>query len=213
MKKILFAALAAIFATITFTSCDKTETYAEQRDREISAIESFIIKRNIKVIDEETFKANGENTNVANNEYVYLKTSGVYMQIVNKGDNGYILPDKQGAEIVSRFTEWNINGDSLQLSNEGWLSQAMRRDVYSVYRNGATFSATFSMGLLAYNYKNNQVPAGWLIPLSYIKLGRPNEGEIAKVKLIVPHSQGHVSASAGVYACHYDLTYMLTDQL
>ena len=58
-------------------------------------------------------------------------------------------------------------------------------------------------------YGSASVPAGWLVPLSYIRLGRlVEEGdELAKVRLIVPHDQGHSYASQGVYACFYELTY------
>jgi len=47
------------------------------------------------------------------------------------------------------------------------------------------------------------------VPLTYINLGRPiNEGdEIAKVRLIVPHTQGQAYASQNVYPCLYDITY------
>ena len=53
------------------------------------------------------------------------------------------------------------------------------------------------------------VPEGWLVPLSYIKLGRPQkEGdEIAKVRLIVPHEMGHEVALKGVCAFYYEITY------
>ena len=33
------------------------------------------------------------------------------------------------------------------------------------------------------------------------------EDEIAKVNIIVPHSQGHQSAVTGVYPCYYEITY------
>ena len=58
-------------------------------------------------------------------------------------------------------------------------------------------------------YQSASVPAGWLVPLTYINLGRPiNEGdEIAKVRLIVPHTQGQAYASQNVYPCLYDITY------
>ncbi len=53
------------------------------------------------------------------------------------------------------------------------------------------------------------VPGGWTIPLSYIKLGRPTSAdeEIAKVRLIVPHSEGHAWAQNQVCAFYYEITY------
>jgi hypothetical protein len=84
----------------------------------------------------------------------------------------------------------------------------------SVKNTLGTFSASFDpTSSLIYNKygssNNTSVPEGWLVPLSYINLGRPiNEGdEIARVKIIVPHTKGHPYATAGVYPCLYNLTY------
>jgi hypothetical protein len=62
---------------------------------------------------------------------------------------------------------------------------------------------------MANTYGSTQVPTGWLVPLTYINLGRPeNENEkIARVKIIVPHNQGQAYATSNVYACFYDITY------
>ena len=64
--------------------------------------------------------------------------------------------------------------------------------------------------MLMYHSSSTSVPAGWLVPLNYINVGRPeNENdEIAKVRLIVPHSQGTVDASSSVYPCFYEITYV-----
>ena len=53
------------------------------------------------------------------------------------------------------------------------------------------------------------VPEGWIVPLSYIRLGRiANENdELAKVRLIVPHSMGHTESNDRIYACYYEITY------
>ena len=81
-------------------------------------------------------------------------------------------------------------------------------DKMSVVRQGATYSATFASGVMFSTY-GSSVPSGWLVPFPYIKIGRqdtPGE-EIARVKLIVPHSQGQTYASQNVYPCFYDITY------
>ena len=53
------------------------------------------------------------------------------------------------------------------------------------------------------------VPNGWIIPLQYVKVGRQTSADsgIAKVRLIVPHSQGQSDATSNVYPCFYELTY------
>ena len=59
------------------------------------------------------------------------------------------------------------------------------------------------------NYGSTAVPSGWLVPLSYINLGRytSSDAELAKVRLIVPHSAGQSNAVQSVYPCLYEITY------
>ena len=47
------------------------------------------------------------------------------------------------------------------------------------------------------------------MPFNYINVGRPekDDDEIAKVKLIVPHSQGTADATSNVVPCYYEITY------
>ena len=60
-------------------------------------------------------------------------------------------------------------------------------------------------------YGTQSVPSGWLIPFRYLTPGRTTDSEkIARVKLIVPHSQGTSSATQSVYPCFYELTYNMT---
>ena len=58
-------------------------------------------------------------------------------------------------------------------------------------------------------YGSASVPAGWLVPLAYIKIGRPQAltEEKAKVRIIVPHSQGHTIAAQDVLPFYYEITY------
>jgi hypothetical protein len=48
-----------------------------------------------------------------------------------------------------------------------------------------------------------------MVPLSYIKVGRPQsiEEDCAKVRLIVPHTQGHATASSNVVPFYYVITF------
>ena len=82
-------------------------------------------------------------------------------------------------------------------------------DKMAVSNTLGTFTAQFVSGVMYSQYQSSSVPAGWLIPLTYINIGRfINEGdELARVNLIVPHSQGTVTATANVYPCFYELTY------
>lgn len=203
-------ALLACAALFTLMSCDDTESYADQKKKERSAIRSYIAKENIKVITEKEFHAQDSTTDVSKNEYVLFETTGVYMQIIREGC-GEKLKDGETATVICRFKEWNLLTDSLQLANNIENSSLNFPDLMSVKNTSGTFKASFIQGssVMYSIYGSGSVPAGWLAPLSYIKIGRPAKPgeEIAKVKLIVPHTQGHQYASSGVYPCLYEITY------
>ena len=209
MGKIKLALLACA-ALSTLMSCDDTESYADQKKKERSAIRSYIAKENIKVITEKEFHAQDSTTDVSKNEYVLFETTGVYMQIIREGC-GEKLKDGETATVICRFKEWNLLTDSLQLANNIENSSLNFPDLMSVKNTSGTFKASFIQGssVMYSIYGSGSVPAGWLAPLSYIKIGRPAKPgeEIAKVKLIVPHTQGHQYASSGVYPCLYEITY------
>lgn len=206
IKFILFA-FAAIF---TLMSCDDTESYADQKKKERAAINSYITKNKIKVISESEFFEQDTTTDVSKNEYVLFDNTGVYMQIIREGC-GEKLKDGETATVLCRFTEWNLLTDSLQLANNIGASEFNHPDIMIVKNTSGTFKASFVEGssVMYFIYGSTSVPAGWLTPLTYIKIGRPaNPGEeIAKVKLIVPHTQGHQYATSGVYPCLYEITY------
>ncbi len=206
IKFILFA-FAAIF---TLMSCDDTESYADQKKKERAAINSYITKNKIKVISESEFFEQDTTTDVSKNEYVLFDNTGVYMQIIREGC-GEKLKDGETATVLCRFTEWNLLTDSLQLANNIGASEFNHPDIMIVKNTSGTFKASFVAGssVMYFIYGSTSVPAGWLTPLTYIKIGRPaNPGEeIAKVKLIVPHTQGHQYATSGVYPCLYEITY------
>lgn len=201
--------LIALIALLTVVSCDDTETYAEQKDQERAAINRFINDSSITVITETEFKENGYKTDLKKNEFVLMQKSGVYMQIVREGC-GEKIKENETTTVLCRFTERNILTDSIQLTND-ILSFSSIVDKMSVTNNSGTFTAAFISGssVMASFYKSTSVPSGWLVPLTYIKIGREESptDEIAKVNLIVPHTQGHQYASSGVYPCYYTITY------
>lgn len=218
MKKIY--SLLFLFCSILFlTSCNSGETYSDLKEAERDAINRFIEKKGIKVIGEEQFTSQGETTDVNKNEYVYLSKSAVYMQIVRKGCGSKLEENKQ-VEILCRFSEYNIKKDSIILRNDVSGGVYINKTYYdlssypekmSVTRVGTTFTASFvAENSIMYAFHGSaSVPSGWLVPLTYINVGRPmNENEeVAKVRLIVPHTQGTPDASSSVYPCFYEITY------
>ncbi len=219
MRKLIFPFITLV-AVLFFASCESYETYGDKKAKERDAIDRFIAEHNIKVIDESTFEAQGQSTDTTANEYVRLNRTGVYMQIVRKGC-GRQLENGKTVNLLCRFVEYNILEDSLLVCNNMTyymynsstgtsIDVSQFVDKMSVLRNGTTITATFIQGMmLSYHSSSASVPAGWLVPLNYVNVGRPeNENEeISKVRLIVPHSQGTADASSSVFPCYYEITY------
>ena len=97
MKKTLITQLALLLAvpcSMLLGSCKNVETYAEQKEKEFGAIQSFL-KRDIVVkdrdgnivcnvgtietISEEQFLAQDSTTDLSRNQYVLFNNTGVYM--------------------------------------------------------------------------------------------------------------------------------------
>ena len=122
MKKITFL-LVVVAAVLAFSACSHSETYADQLERENEAIHAFIVKKGINVISEDQFAKQGNTTDVTKNQYVHFSSTGVYMQIVERG-TGNPIRKGETATVLCRFTERNLIRDTLQLSN-----QFLRQDV------------------------------------------------------------------------------------
>lgn len=191
----------ALLSAVVWCSCEDYETYAEQKEKEKNHIYDFIDEQGIKVIDMETFEANGQVTDTAKNEFVLFEDKGVYMQIVRKGE-GEMMESGDRGVFMARYLEYNIaDGDTIS----GNL-YASTPDKFTCERKGDTFSASFTQGYM-YAIYGSAVPKGWLLPFSYITPGRPND-KAAKVRLIVPHGEGTSTAAQYVYPTYYEITYI-----
>ena len=234
MKKLLLA-MIAIAALVTFAACDHNETYADQRNRELDSINAFLRNENVKVIKESEFEQRFEarkagdktikltDTDPNNNEYVLFESNGIYMQVIHDGCGNYIAKGET-KNVLCRFTEYclanraKICDDAITLTNDV-PRFAIYTDEMSVTNTSGTFDGSFaktSESLLAQTYNSSYygsvsaaVPSGWLIPFSWIKIGRliTADDELAHVRLLVPHTYGTTSASASVYACLYDIRF------
>lgn len=225
MKARHYGLLLFVILTIgsAFCACDDDDSYADRRERERSQISAFLqngvqiksensdeyvlnVPGNIKVISENEFYANDSTTDVSKNEYVYFENTGVYMQIIRKG-TGEKLGEGQAATIINRYIEFNIATDTIQSTNR---IQALSTspDIMNCINNYGVFTANFTSGMMLSLYNSNSVPPGWLVPLSFINLGRQDSEEgIALVRLIVPSTQGKSDASYEVYPCFYEISY------
>ena len=196
--------LVALIGFTTLVACNDYETYGDKKEKERKAIRKFIADSTITVISETQFHQQGNVTNLEKNEFVYMDNTGVYMQIVDEGC-GTALRDGETSDLLVRFEETCLL-DSLALFND---LNPFDVDVMHVTRSGNTYTASFTSGLWVSTYNSEVVPAGLLVPFSYIKVGRPRtaDDKIAKVRLIVPHSQGHTMASSYVYPYYYVMTF------
>lgn len=227
-KPLFITIITAVMAGFVLSSCEDDDTYGQRKKKERKIISSFI--RNgtlqmaedandtllyvapIKVISESQFEKQDSTTDVSKNEYVLFSNTGIYMQIVRKGA-GEKLKSGETATILCRYTELNMRGDSIQTSNIT-NSTTSSPDVMTVTNTLGTFTASFVSGVMYNSYRSSysssaSVPSGWLVPLSYINIGRQTteDERIAKVRLIVPDDQGQSDASSNVYACFYEITY------
>ena len=200
-----------------FAACNDYETYSDLKKKERQAISKFLVDSAINVISEKQFEEQGQTTDLKKNQYVLLDKSGVYMQIIRKGCGQQVESGKT-VNVLCRFSETNILTDSMLIRNDivgtiymngQYIDVSQYVDKMTVQRNGSTFQTSFVSGMMQLYHGTSSVPSGWLVPLLYINVGRPlQEGdEIAKVKLIVPHSQGTQTASQSVYPAFYVITY------
>ena len=209
MKRYFYFLLSVCLASVTSSCGSVDKTYGEQKEEERKVVSSFIDRQavivngsdtllkvgKINVITEEEFVLQDSTTSLEKNEYVLFANSGIYMQIVRQGIGKRIMSG-ESRRIACRFWEYNIMGDSIQLTNR-------------IQKYAGSFEYNTEMGSLMYNvYSDINVPDGWLKPLEYVKVGsQTGETQIAKVRIIVPHSSGHSHAMASVYPCFYELTF------
>lgn len=210
MKRILFILIAA---AAVFASCNDYETYGDKKEKERNAIAKFISDSSIVVISEDQFNRQGQTTDLARNEYVKFDKNGVYMQIVRQGC-GTKLQDGEKTRLICRFSEYNLLEDTITLCNNNnelyyyGKSVVAMPDIMQISRTGSSFTASFLSGIM-YSVYSAAVPSGWLVPLSYVNVGRPQSAdeEYSMVRLIVPHSQGHADASGNVIPYFYEITF------
>ena len=211
MKRSLFILIAA---AAVFASCNDYETYGDKKEKERNAIAKFISDSSIVVISEDQFNRQGQTTDLARNEYVKFDKNGVYMQIVRQGC-GTKLQDGEKTRLICRFSEYNLLEDTITLCNNNnelyyyGKSVVKMPDIMQISRTGSSFTASFLSGIMYSVYKSAAVPSGWLVPLSYVNVGRPQSAdeEYSMVRLIVPHSQGHANASGNVIPYFYEITF------
>lgn len=227
MKKLFTLVMTLALIGAMVSACDDNESYADKKKKERKAVDAFIARDpllllgpnndtllstpGIRVISQEQFEAQDSTTDVSRNEYVLFANKGIYMQIVRQGVGEKIRPGET-KRVICRYWEYNILADSLQSTDRApyW---ATNPEILDVSNNSGTINASFNTsinggGAMYLLYNETAVPSGWIVPMSYIKLGRQTgEDGIALVRLIVPHTEGTSSATSSVYPCFYEISY------
>ena len=199
MKKLTLFFLSLLALSLGFQACDNSKTYAEMLEEEKDGINDFIKDRNIKVISQSEFYGQDSTTKCkdrgdAVDEYVQL-TSGVYMQIVDKGSKNKADTVKSNDQVLVRFMEYSILDKDTTLSN---LNAVETVDAFRYAVTPSSIAGTFLQGYMMTYYSSPTVPAGWLVPLTYVR-------DMAHVKLIVPSKMGQSDAMRDVHPYYYDL--------
>ena len=195
MKKLTLFFLALLACSVAFQACDDTKTYAEMLEDEDNAIKAFIRDSSITVISQTEFYRNDSTTDLSRNEFVQL-ASGVYMQVVDKGSENPADTMKANDKILVRFSEFGLIENKLTLSN---LNISYIVDEFDYRVTSSSIAGSFTEGLMV-SYYGSSVPAGWLVPLVYVR-------DKARVRLIVPSKMGHNRAMQQVYPYYYELKY------
>ena len=157
--------------------------------------------KGINAISVEQFYAQDSTTNVAKNEYVRFEDTGIYMQVVSRGE-GAPIADGERVELLVRYYEVNIKEMDTLSGNK---FDASNPDVMTVENKKGSYSGSFTSGYMCSIY-GSSVPSGWLAPMPYLNIGR-RLSNLAHVRLIVPHSEGQSTAASYVYPCFYDITF------
>jgi len=193
------------------------------KEKERDAIDNFIRSNKfvgpISVISEETFHAQGDSTSVVKNEFVLFNDKGIYMQIARKGNGRTMIemameqPDSTITKtICCRFFEYDIENADTTCANIYQTQNGVVDKMQCKYdRQSRTYTATFIEGkMMSYYTSSAAVPTGWLKPLDYIRLAKSEgAGDVAKVRIIVPHSSGTYNAGTYVLPFYYEITYQL----
>lgn len=212
---LLLLALLSIGSSVQ--SCTDEESYAEMKKKERRSIDRFIQDNDlvgpINVISESTFYAQDSTTDVSKNEFVLFNEDGIYMQIVRRGaGKSAVEMAKEQADstvyfrLLCKFLEYDVENADTTLSNI-YTNSVVDKLQCSYTHRGRSYTGTFTEGYMKSSYSAS-VPEGWLKPLDFIRLTR-STSQIAKIRLIVPHSSGTSRASQYVLPYYYEITYEL----
>ena len=187
MKKSIYIILSLIAIVILSSSCNKRKTYADLLKEENKAIDKFISKNKLVVID--NFPRNGV---FKDNEFFRDPATGVYYNIMEVGDTINTKKAKDGSEVHVRFKglKYFSKNDTLEYNNNDPIRSPFPETF--VYRGPVT------MLNRSRNYPGTT--AGWAVPLEHV-------GRNGKVRMIIPFNMGAPSDQQAYTPTYYDVVH------
>lgn len=181
MKKSFYIILSLVFIAALSSSCNKRKTYADLLKEENRAIDKFIAKNKLTILD--AFPKNGA---FKEHEFYRDPATGVYFNIIQVGDTINTEKAKEGSEVHVRFKglKYFSKNDSIEYNNYDPIMSPWPETF--VYR-----------GLVTIANRSLYATPGWAVPLQYV-------GRKGKVKLIVPFNMGSSTDQQGYTPTYYD---------
>lgn len=202
MKKLNILFFSLLVVALFLQSCDDNKSYAELLKEERNLIKRFMSEHDVKVISLKQFQEQDSMT--YENQYLDFSGEGVYMHIDHEASGDDARFAETNDLILVRFLQINLSSNDTISSHEniGYLP-----DEFRYTKSGTTILGKFvGGGLMQYLY-GQSVPAGWLMPLNYLKLSDSNGSNRTKIRLLVSAKNGQSDAINNIYPCYYELTY------
>ena len=165
------------------SSCNKRQTYADLLKEENKAIDKFIAKNKLIILNE--FPKDGI---FKEKEFFRDPATGVYYNIVNVGDTITTKKANIGNEIHVRFKglKYFSKNDSLEYNNNDPIRSPFPESF--IYRGPVTM-------INRQLYANTT--AAWAVPLQHV-------GRNGRVKMIVPFNMGSQNDQRSYTPTYYD---------
>ncbi|MFV0419960.1 MAG: DUF4827 family protein [Dysgonomonas sp.] len=191
MKNIIGAIIALITFTVIFSSCGG-ETYADKLKNEEKAINRFIDQNDIKILYEYP-----SDSVFAENEYYKDKTTGIYLNVINRGNNERPSKERRTTVYLRYDTVYNMLTNEIE-SSPNWQSETPMNFQYGVptsyYNSDNYYAASYYL-----------LSQGCVVPLDY------NLGNNAQVKLIIPFENGATAQQSAYKPLYFsNLRYTFT---
>lgn len=207
MKKLSIFLLSLVCCLGLMQSCDDNKTYAERLKEERETIKRFISKNEITVISLNKFEMQDSTTVLDENQYVDMG-DGVYMQVVHEATGANARFAETNNLILVRCREVNLATEDTLVNT---LDSGSSLDEFRYTKNASQILGQF-VSKYIYNgtmqgIYGTSVPAGWLVPLTYLRLSDNNGSNRTRVKLIVSSKRGQAAAIEAMQPYFYELVY------